>query len=77
MTASEVLQLNIANAALGLATLVCICLVAWGVVSEVAARIRARAAAALPDDHAFNLPQLGLTMADGGEKVGDKKKGSK
>jgi flagellar biosynthesis/type III secretory pathway M-ring protein FliF/YscJ len=74
MTAFEVLQLNIANAVLGVATLICVAMMAWGIVSEVVARIRANAAAAVPDDHSFVLPELGLTMADGGEKVDDKKK---
>jgi len=27
---------------------------------------------AYQDDHAFHLPQLGLTMADGGEELGKK-----
>lgn len=77
MTPTEVLQLNIANAVLGLATLICVCMVAWGVISEVAVRIRSRAAAAAPDDHSFVVPELGLTMADGGEKVDQKKQESK
>lgn len=73
MTPDEVFELNIVNAALGLATLVCILAVAWGVVSEIAARLRARAVAAA-DSHTFHLPELGLTMADGGEKVDEEKK---
>lgn len=71
MTETELLELNIANAALGIATLICILMVAWGVVAEVAARVRARYAGA-HDDHLFAVPELGLTMADGGEKVADK-----
>lgn len=72
MTQNEFFLLNLANAALGIATLVCVVAVAWGVVSELAARARARVAAAM-DDHAFAVPELGLTMADGGEKVDEKK----
>jgi hypothetical protein len=73
MTPAEVLELNIVNAALGLAAVICIAVVAWGVVSEVAVRLRARWAATA-DTHAFALPELGLTMADGGEKVDEEKK---
>ena len=74
MTPSEVLALNVVNAALGVATVICIVAIAWGVYSEVVERLRARSTAA--DMHAFALPELGLTMADGGEKV-DEKKGEK
>ena len=69
MTPGELLQLNIVNAALGVATLICIFAVAWGVWAEVAVWLRARAAAA--DRHAFRVSELGLTMADGGEHVKD------
>ena len=73
MTEMDVLELNIANAALALATLVCVLMVGWGVVVEVAERLRARwAQSAAQDDHTLALPQLGLTMADGGEKISDK-----
>lgn len=72
MTQNEFFLLNMANAALGIATLVCVVMVAWGVVSELAARARARVASAM-DDHSFAIPQLGLTMADGGEKIEEKK----
>ncbi len=79
MTAAEVFELNIVNALLGLATLVCILAVVWGVVSEVAARMRARVTT-YADSHTFAMPELGLTMADGGEKVdakADEKKDDK
>lgn len=76
MTEAEVLELNIVNAALGIAVLICILAVVWGVVSEVAARLRARVSA-LADSHAFALPEVGLTMADGGEKVDGKTKDKK
>jgi hypothetical protein len=72
MTELEILELNIANAALGVATLVCVLVVAWATGAEVVERVRARWAASLPqDDHLFAVPGLGLTMADGGEKVDD------
>jgi len=72
--------LNVMNAALGLVVVACCLMVAYGVVQEVAARRRKRAAAAgldrevsdlvaSYDGHAFHSPELGLTMADGGEPV--------
>ncbi|MGZ5443944.1 MAG: hypothetical protein ACXW5U_03425 [Thermoanaerobaculia bacterium] len=72
MTETEILELNLANGALGLATLICFLMVAWATVSEVAERLRARWAQGAHDDHMFAVPELGLTMADGGEKVDEK-----
>lgn len=68
MTEHELLLLNIANAALGLFTLLFFVMVGWATVKEIAARVRARVAATA-DDHAFAVAGLGVTMADGGEKV--------
>lgn len=68
MTNQELMLLNIANAALGLVTLVFVLIVGWAVVSELAARVRARWAATA-DDHAFAMAGLGMTMADGGERL--------
>jgi hypothetical protein len=59
--------LNFTNIALGLVTLVCVLAIGAGVVRELVARRRRAAAAA--DDHAFATPRLGLTMADGGERL--------
>ncbi len=76
--------LNFMNIALGLIVLICCGAVAFGVLQEFAAR-RKKAAklAALDgevadlvasyDGHAFNVPGLGLTMADGGEERGKQK----
>ena len=71
------------NFALGLVVVACCLIVAYGVVQELAARRRKRAVAAgldrevsdlvaSYDPHAFHTPELGLTMADGGEPI-DKK----
>ncbi|HUP05403.1 MAG TPA: hypothetical protein VMU19_15500 [Bryobacteraceae bacterium] len=76
--------LNVTNIALGVMVLLCCAAVAYGVVQELAARRRKahessrldREVADLVaayDSHAFNVPGLGLTMADGGEEQ-DKKK---
>jgi hypothetical protein len=76
--------LTITNIALGLVTLICIGAVALGVVQELAARSKKKAAlskldnevtdlvASYSDGHAFNIPSLGVTMADGGEELGKK-----
>ena len=69
------------NVALGIVTLICLVAVAAGVLQEVAAR-RKKAAAdskldaelaqlvhSYEDGHAFTVPGLGLTMADGGEEL--------
>ncbi|HLK67726.1 MAG TPA: hypothetical protein VKU19_30050 [Bryobacteraceae bacterium] len=77
--------LNLTNAALGLVTLICCIAVAIGVLQEVAARRKKRVAltkldsevsnlvASFGDGHAFHIPSLGVTMADGGEELKDKK----
>jgi hypothetical protein len=68
------------NIALGLLTLLACAAVGFGVLQELAAR-RKKAAAlskldhevadlvATYDGHAFNVPGLGVTMADGGEDL--------
>jgi hypothetical protein len=58
--------LNFTNIALGLVTLLCVIAVAGGVVRELLHR---RALRTLADDHAFATPALGVTMADGGERI--------
>ena len=76
--------LTITNIALGLVTLICIGAVGIGVLQELAARRKKKAAlskldtevadlvASFSDGHAFDIPSLGLTMADGGEESGKK-----
>ena len=65
----KTLWLNIANIALGVVTLLCFAAVGWGAVVEAVRRLRARAAVGVEaDDHAFAVPGLGLTMADGGRR---------
>jgi len=70
--------LTFTNIALGLVVLVCCVAVSIGVFQELAARRKKRAAADAFErelaagylgGHAFNLPNLGVTMADGGEEV--------
>jgi len=77
--------LNFTNIALGVLVLVACAAVVIGVVQELAARRRKAAGlskldrevadlVASYDGHAFNVPGLGLTMADGGEEPGKKEK---
>jgi hypothetical protein len=72
--------LTITNIALGVVTLACCAAVAFGVAQEILVRRKNRAAMARMDgevsdliagfdDHAFRVPSLGMTMADGGEPV--------
>jgi hypothetical protein len=74
----QTLWLNIINLSLGLVTLVCIAAIGYGVFQDVRERLRKRASARLIDrevvalgsrygGHMFDMPGLGLTMADGGE----------
>jgi len=71
------------NIGLGIVVLICCAAVAFGVVQELAARRKKRALTSdldrevsdlllTYDGHAFDVPGLGVTMADGGEKL-DKK----
>ena len=73
--------LTVTNAALGLVVLICCCAVGIGVFQEILAKRRKAAAlshidrevsdlvASFGDGHAFHLPNLGMTMADGGEPI--------
>ena len=70
--------LTFTNAALGIVVLVCFIAVGVGIVQEIAARRRKSRAmdrelhdlvAAFDDGHAFHVPTLGVTMADGGEPL--------
>lgn len=73
--------LSATNLALGVVVLICAVVVAGAIAREVAARMhkRAKISAELDrdmrqlatefDDHAFFDPELGITMADGGEKI--------
>jgi hypothetical protein len=58
--------LNITDIVLGAVTLACLAFVGQAVVRELYARFSARVPG---DSHAIAVPELGLTMADGGEPV--------
>lgn len=66
----ETFWLNVTNIALGVVTLACVVLFVGVVLQEVVQRVRQHVPVfAKKDDHAFVLPELGLTMADGGERL--------
>jgi hypothetical protein len=68
--------LNVTDIVLGLVVLACIAFVGQAVLREAFARLSARFT--LPQDrHALAVPELGLTMADGGEPVDSKKTDSR
>ncbi|MGD0870874.1 MAG: hypothetical protein ABSB88_15055 [Bryobacteraceae bacterium] len=77
--------LTITNIALGLVTLICCVAVGIGVAQELAAKRKKKTALSRLDGevadlvtsydgHAFHLPTLGVTMADGGEELRKKEK---
>jgi hypothetical protein len=71
---SEEAWLNATNALLGIVVLICVLAIGAIVFHEIANRIRSRATERrhfVFDDHAVHVPQLGMTMADGGEPVND------
>jgi hypothetical protein len=74
----ETFWLNVTNASLGLVTLIALLVVGGAVAIEVLKRVREHVASvARIEPHAMLVPGLGLTMADGGEKIEDEKKASK
>ena len=62
---NEVMWLNVTNAVLGVCVLICVLVLAAGIARDVMARIRQRLI--VYDPHSLASPELGLTMADGGE----------
>jgi uncharacterized membrane protein YccC len=77
--------LTFTNAALGIIVLACCAAVVIGVWQELAARRKKRVTMSKLDrevadlvssfdGHAFNVPGLGVTMADGGEELRKKDK---
>lgn len=68
---SETMWLNLTNATLGLVTLICLVAVGQVILPELLARFAAKRATVpvQEDSHAFDLSGLGITMADGGERI--------
>jgi hypothetical protein len=76
-TDTEILWLNLTNAGLGLATLAGIGVLAWTAVRELAERAKSHVSVRSLDPHSIYVPELGLTMADGGEKIDEDEKRAK
>ena len=66
----DVRWLVITNWTLFAVTMICVGVVLYGIAIEVLKRVRQHA----HDDHTVMVPELGLTMADGGEKTSKKKR---
>lgn len=67
--------LTFTNVALGVVVLICCAAVAVGIFQEMAAKHRRRVAASQMDQelaHMFEIPGLGVTMADGGDPMREK-----
>jgi hypothetical protein len=85
----DVAWLNAVNIALGVVVAICLAVLVLGILRDLQLRARKRASASAgldgemsrmmgaADDHAFAVPNLGLTMADGGERLDKRKKKSR
>lgn len=71
-TNPETLWLNLTNLGLGIVTLICVIAVGYNIAVEYWLKHRA---AASERTHAMHVPELGWTMADGGEPVEPEKPG--
>lgn len=68
ITYDEVFWLNVTNLVLGLVTLICVLAIGYAVFVEIKQRKKARATGRI-DDHSLVVTGLGITMADGGQRV--------
>ncbi len=66
--------LNVVNIVLGLVTFACLVAVGSTFGREILGRMRQRVPSySRRDEHTFILPDLGITMADGGERIDETK----
>jgi hypothetical protein len=72
----ETFWLNVTNIGLGVVAFICLVVVVCALVCQFLPRLKKRLASppAVHDSHAFHVPGLGLTMADGGQRVWKKGK---
>ena len=67
---SETFWLNVTNAVLGLVTVICVAIVGRVAFQEIRERVANRGRVPIAEDnHAFNISDLGITMADGGVPI--------
>ncbi len=74
ITNAATFWVDLTNVVLGLATLICFGIVVYAAVKEVLIRVTQTSKAKVrehDDAHVFEVPDLGLTMTDGGEKLYD------
>ncbi|HXI03395.1 MAG TPA: hypothetical protein VNI57_09480 [Candidatus Saccharimonadales bacterium] len=72
-TDPEAFWLNVTNALLGLVTIAAFLAVAVAAFYDVVVKwVRRRAESQATEPHAYRAPALGLTMADGGEVMGER-----
>lgn len=64
--------LNATNALLGIVVFACVVAIGGVMFHEIANRIRSRSRHFVYDQHSVHVPELGLTMADGGEPTDEK-----
>ncbi len=68
----DTLWLNLTNIGLGVCVLICVGVAVVGIGRDIYAKMQTRAAERdvfVYDSHSMMLPDLGLTMADGGEPL--------
>jgi hypothetical protein len=65
----QMFWLNVTNVLLVLVTLACAGIVGYAAVKEILVRLRARMPILLREPHLAHMPELGMTMADGGEPM--------
>jgi hypothetical protein len=62
--------LTVTNIALGVVTGICILFLGKSLFQEIVQRVRAeKRATTKVDEYSYMVPELGLTMADGGERL--------
>jgi hypothetical protein len=68
----EAFWLDVTNIGLGVVCAVCFLALAWAIGRDAVVALRRRAMHVVKSDaHALSVPELGLTMADGGSRVKD------
>jgi hypothetical protein len=74
MNDPETFWLNVTNIALGAVTIICLFAFGRAIIREVAELVRGRARArAAKSPHELVLSDLGVTMADGGEIIDERR----
>jgi hypothetical protein len=73
MSDPETLWLNVTNIALGVVTAACLLALGSVVIKDILGTVRSRARVPADDAHELVLSDLGVTMADGGEKLDERK----